>query len=68
MRLKAEIKRRIARIEVTFADKQIPAAERLNYCALIHFVNGSLRTIGVCKEKAILAEMKIDPALLWRLR
>jgi hypothetical protein len=37
MRLKAEIKRRIARIEVTFADKQIPAAERLDYCALIHF-------------------------------
>jgi DNA invertase Pin-like site-specific DNA recombinase len=71
LRLKAEIRLRIAKIEVTFADKEedkkVPAAERLDYCVFIRFINGALRAIGVKDGKALLAEVKLDPELLRKL-
>jgi hypothetical protein len=62
--LSTEIRKRIARIEVTFEDKEEPARYRLDYCVLIRFINGALRVIGVKDGKALLAELNIDPEKL----
>ena len=67
LRLKAKIRERIAKIEVRFADKEVPAAERLDYCVFIRFINGALRAIGVKDGKALLAEVNLKPELLRKL-
>jgi hypothetical protein len=60
LRLKAKIFERIAKIEVRFADKEVPAPERLDYCVFIRFINGALRAIGVKDGRALAAELKLD--------
>jgi hypothetical protein len=67
LRLKAKIHERVAKIEVTFADKEVPASERLDYAVLIRFINDALRVIGVKDGKALLAGLKLDPEELREL-
>jgi hypothetical protein len=70
LRLKTKIRERISKIEVTFADKEVPevpAPERLDYCLFIRFINGALRVIGVKNGKALAAELRLDPEELRKL-
>jgi DNA invertase Pin-like site-specific DNA recombinase len=67
LRLKAKIRERISKIEVTFADKKVPAPERLDYGVLIRFINEAERVIGVKGGRALLAELRLDPEELQKL-
>jgi hypothetical protein len=67
LRLKAKIRERISKIEVTFADKEVPASERLDYGLLIRFINEAFRVVGVKNGRALLAELRLDPEELREL-
>jgi hypothetical protein len=68
LRLKMEIKKRIAKIEVSFDMSHIDdPRDRLDYGVLIRFINGALRVIGVKDGKALAAKLRLDPEELRKL-
>jgi hypothetical protein len=79
LRLKAEIKARISRIDVSFDEWEIDPSEvefedgeeigpdeRLDYCAHVYFKNGSLRAIGVKDGQGLPLEVTHDGDRIWQ--
>jgi hypothetical protein len=67
LRLKAEIKKRIAHIEVAFEQEEIDPRDRLDYFAYIRFINGARRAIGLKDGHALLLKIEGDLEMLRKL-